>query len=275
MVGREIRKGRVHDLSSETARAGQSDGVVDPHTNRVLNVWIGWDAREVAAAEVCRSTLIKHASIPVNAQFLKERALKHNGTYRRGWRAEGTQKYDLIDGKPFSTEFSFTRFLVPALQLWQGWAVFVDCDFLFNADIARLVESFDDRYAVMVAKQSYRPAVNVKMDGQKQEAYWRKCWSAMIAFNCGHKTNLMLTPDVVNSETGSWLHGFGWVPDDEIGEIDARWNWIYGLTEQKPALAVHYTEGGPWFPHLKDATLPYFDAWRDEARRIGVWDGER
>jgi hypothetical protein len=240
---------------------------------RVLPVWIGWDARESAAAEVCKSSLVKNSSIPLHIQFLNERPLRHAGIYKRGWRADGPQRYDNGDGKPFSTEFSFTRFLVPALQLWSGWAVFVDCDFLFNADIARLVESFDGSFACMVAKQHYRPTIDIKMDGQKQEAYWRKCWSAFIAFNCDHPSNKMLTVDAVNSETGSWLHSFGWLTDAEIGGIDPRWNWIYGCTKELPPLAVHYTEGGPWFPHLIDSELPYFQQWRDEARRIGVWDG--
>lgn len=241
---------------------------------RVLPVYIGWDAREVAAAEVCKSTLIKNSSIPVYPRWLKQAPIKHAEMFKRGFRTEGSQKFCLVDGKPYSTDFAFTRFLVPALQLWDGWAVFVDCDFLFNADVRGLVDSFDDRYAVMVCKQSYRPAVEVKMDGQKQEPYWRKLWSSLIAFNCSHPANKMLTPRSVNEEHGAWLHSFGWLEDEMIGDLDHRWNWVYKTTDGGPAFAVHYTEGGPWFPHLKDATLPYFDAWRDEARRIGVWNGE-
>jgi hypothetical protein len=240
---------------------------------RVLPVYIGWDAREPAAAEVCKSSLIKNSSIPLHVQFLNERPLRHAGLYKRSAHYQGAQRYDAIDGKPFSTEFSFTRFLVPALQLWSGWALFVDCDFMFNADIAGLVEQFDGRFAAMVAKQHYRPSGEVKMDGQRQEGYHRKCWSAFMALNCGHPSNKMLTVQAVNEEDGEWLHGFRWLTDDEIGGIDPRWNWIDGCTEGKPPLAVHYTTGGPWFPHLRDSALPYCDAWRREARRIGVWDG--
>lgn len=237
--------------------------------NDVLPVWIGWDMREWEAAEVAASSLKKLATVPVHVQFLKERPLRHAGLYKRGFRNEGSQKFDLIDGKPFSTEFSFTRFLVPALQLWDGWALFVDSDFLFTADIGRMVASFDEHYAVMVCKQHYRPKTDVKMDGQRQEGYWRKCWSACMAFNCGHPSNKMLTVQAVNEEAGYWLHGFGWLTDNEIGSLPYQWNWIDGLTEGAP-LAVHYTEGGPWFPHLRDADQPYFVDWRAEARRIGV-----
>jgi hypothetical protein len=239
----------------------------------VFPVFIGWDSREIEAAEVTKSSLIKHASIPIHIQFLKERALRHAGLYNRRWRAEGDQKFDVIDGKPFSTEFSFDRFLIPALMQWDGWALFCDCDWLFRADLARLVEELDDKYAVMVCKQNYKPKTDVKMDGQKQEKYFRKNWSSFIAFNCGHPTNKFLTVQTVNEEPGNWLHGLGWVPDNEIGNLDHRWNWIDGTTEGEP-LAVHLTEGGPWFKHLEGANKPYFDEWKAEATRIGVWETE-
>jgi len=239
-------------------------------TDNLLPVWIGWDSREPEAAEVCKSTLIKHASIPIHVRTLKEIPLQHAGLYKRRWVHNGTQKVDTVDGKPFSTDFSFTRFLIPSLQLWDGWAIFCDCDFLFNADIGRMVDELDDAKAVMVCKQGYQPVQAIKMDGVKQEKYYRKNWSSFMAFNCGHPTNRHLTPEVVSNQTGSYLHGFGWVPDNEIGNLDHRWNWIHGTTEGAP-FAVHYTLGGPWFPHLRDSELPYFDAWRAEAKRIGIW----
>jgi hypothetical protein len=37
-----------------------------------------------------------------------------------------------------ATEFSLTRFLTPYLADSDGWVLFVDCDFLFTTDIARL-----------------------------------------------------------------------------------------------------------------------------------------
>lgn len=206
--------------------------------------------------------------MPVHIQPLKERALRHAGLFYRPWRTEGSQKIDVNDGKPFSTEFSFTRFLVPALCQWEGWALFLDCDWLFMADIADLLKELDDTKAVMVCQQEYRPTAETKMDGQRQEKYWRKNWSSFVAFNCSHPTNRMLTVSAVNEEPGSWLHGFGWVPDKEIGLLDPRWNWIEGTTAGKP-LGVHYTLGGPWFPHMQD--VAFAEEWRREAKRIGVW----
>lgn len=234
-----------------------------------LSIFIGWDSREPEAAEVTKSSLIKHSSIPLHIQMLKERPLRHAGLYNRKWRAEGGQKYDQVDGKPFSTEFSFTRFLIPALMQWEGWAVFVDCDWLFMKDIKHLLDELDDQYAVMCCKQDYRPKTDTKMDGVKQEKYFRKNWTSFMAFNCSHPTNKLLTVQAVNEEPGSWLHGLGWVPDNEIGNLDHRWNWIDGTTEGEP-WGVHFTLGGPWFPHMQD--VAYGEEWRQEAKRIGVWN---
>ena len=236
----------------------------------ILNVFIGYDSREPEAYEVARASILKHASMAVNIQKLDERALRHAGLYRRTWQAEGCQKIDKIDGKPFSTEFSFSRFLVPALMQWEGWALFIDCDQLFLTDIAKMLHEFDPSKAVQVCKQNYQPADGLKMDGQRQEKYFRKNWSSVMLFNCSHPANMMLTPRVVNEETGSWLHGFGWLGDGDIGELYNAWNWIAGTTKGD-AFNVHYTLGGPWFPHMRDLKEPYFEEWRAFAKEIGVW----
>lgn len=236
-------------------------------SDTVLPVFIGYDSREHDAYRVASSSLRKHSSIAVHVQPLDEPALRLAGLYERHWRSEGGQKYDLVDGKPFSTGFSFTRFLVPALCQWQGWAIFVDCDFLFMADIAELVKSFDDKYAVMCCQQNYVPQSQIKMDGQLQQKYNRKNWSSLMAFNCGHSKNKALTPSWVNSQHGCELHAMSWLHDHEIGNLDHRWNWLYGTTAGKP-LAVHYSEGGPWFKNYQNCA--YASDWLDEAYRIGI-----
>lgn len=236
----------------------------------VLNVWIGYDSREPEAYEVLRASILKHATMAVNIQKLDQRMLKHAGLYRRTWRAEGYQKVDNIDNKPFSTEFSFSRFLVPALMQWEGWGLFLDCDMLFLTDIAEMLHAMDPDKAVVVCKQKYEPVEGLKMDGMKQERYFRKNWSSVMLFNCGHASNKLLTPDVVNGEPGSWLHGFGWLPDGDIGDMDHGWNWIDGCTKV-PAKNVHYTEGCAWFPHMRHLEKPYFEEWRQACKDIGLW----
>ena len=48
-----------------------------------------------------------------------------------------------------STEFTFTRFLAPALMNYNGWALFMDCDCVLLEDIENLFSQADDRYAVV------------------------------------------------------------------------------------------------------------------------------
>ena len=57
------------------------------------------------------------------------------GMYTRKSELIDGQPYDDIDGRPFSTEFSFSRFLVPALNMYQGKALYMDCDMYLRADI--------------------------------------------------------------------------------------------------------------------------------------------
>lgn len=230
-----------------------------------IPVLIGFDPREQIAFDVCRYSLLKRSSIPLHVRGLKQDPLRTAQLYRRRWEWRGGQRVDLIDDRPFSTEFSFSRFLVPALCQYEGWAIFVDCDFLFLADVAELLPHLDDTKAVMVAKQMHIPAEEVKMDGCEQTKYRRKNWSSFMLFNCGHESTKRLTPAVVNGETGSWLHQFQWCRDEEIGEVPPQWNWISGLTQGQPK-AVHYTIGGPWFADYMD--VDWSKEWLDELARM-------
>lgn len=233
-------------------------------------VFIGFDSREPEAYEVAKHSILKYASVPVHIQQLNEHALRSIGLYRREYTMTDGQKIDAIDGRPFSTEFSFTRFLVPAICQWQGSALFMDCDQLFRTDIAKLISEIDQSYAVQVCRQVYEPKDTVKMDNQIQQKYSRKNWSSVMVFNNAHMATKQLTTDAVNMEPGSWLHQFNWCRDIDIGGLDHRWNWIDGTTEGEP-LNVHYTMGGPWFEYMRWSNAPYFNEWREAAKEIGLW----
>ena len=148
-----------------------------------------------------------------------------------------------------STEFTFTRFLVPFLSKNKGWSIFCDCDFVWLGDIAELIKNKDDKYAVMCVKHDYNPSNKTKMDGKIQNHYPRKNWSSMVLWNNEHASNKKLTIKDVNTKDGKYLHRFGWLKDDEIGEVDYTWNWLVGwykLEVKNYPKAIHFTEGGPW-----------------------------
>lgn len=228
----------------------------------MIPVFIGHDRREEAAYAVCEASLRRHASAPVQVTALTIAAVTRAGLYRRYASRQGAQRVDLVDGKPFSTDFSFTRFLVPALALWQGWALFCDCDFLWREDVARLWRHRDERYAAMVVKHQHVPAEATKMDGVAQTAYRRKNWSSLVLWNCAHPAHARLSVADVNQAPGAWLHAFEWLADDEIGALPHRWNWLAGssppLSDNAPA-AVHFTLGTPDMPGCGE--MPYAGEW--------------
>ena len=220
--------------------------------NQAVKIFIGWDSREPIAADVCEFSIEKNSTIPVDIEMLKQDDLRKQLIYTRPPDTQG------------STEFTFTRFLVPRLMDYQGWAVFCDCDFLWLGDIKDLIAQADDQYAVMLVRHDYRPQNTMKMDGKRQEYYPRKNWSSMILFNCGHPKNKWLTPYHINRATGQELHRFSWLDDKDIGSISPEWNWLVGWYHQPwdgVPKALHYTEGGPWFSNYQDCE--YAGAWLD------------
>lgn len=213
-------------------------------------IYIGYDRREDIAYRVCRHSLETHASVPVDIRPLVQDELRAKGIYTR-------------DIDPLaSTDFTYTRFFVPYLAGYEGWAMFCDCDFLWLGDIAELIALTDDSYAAMCVHHDHQPTDRYKMDGRKQTLYPRKNWSSMILYNCGHPANRALTPQLANTETGKYLHRFGWLDDSLIGEVPLTWNWLEGWNEMPadgPPKVVHYTRGGPWFDDWQD--VDYGDLW--------------
>lgn len=217
-----------------------------------LKIYVGYDSREDIAWQVCRFSLRRHAGSEVDIHPLKQSALRELGLYTRG-------------PDKASTEFSLTRFLTPYVAAHEGWTIFVDCDFLFTADVFQVLNGASRSKAVYVVKHDYTPAKAVKMDGKPQSAYARKNWSSFMLFNNAHPQVKTLTPAVVNRESPSFLHRFSWVGDDGlIGELPRGWNFLegeYPKPEQTP-YAVHFTNGGPWFPNKRN--VDYADLWLAE-----------
>ena len=91
-------------------------------------VYIGYDPKEDMAYQVLKFSLERISSKPVRVVPIKKDVVKRMGLYRREHTTMDGQYYDTIDGRPFSSEFSFTRFLVPFLNMFEGKALYMDCD---------------------------------------------------------------------------------------------------------------------------------------------------
>ena len=219
-----------------------------------MKIFVGWDSREDIAYQVCKHSILKRQP-DAEVIPLKQNELRKNGLY---WR----------DIDPLaSTEFTFTRFLIPELCNYKGWALFIDCDIVSTTDIKQLFDQADDQYAVMCAKHDYTPKEGKKMDGQIQTVYPRKNWSSVMLINCEHPSNAALDKKLVNDPEigGAYLHRFKWLKDSAIGEFSHEWNWLVGVYEEPldgtPNL-IHYTEGGPWFENYRFCN--YHKVWKAE-----------
>lgn len=236
-----------------------------------ITAYIGWDSRESVCSYVAAHTIRKRTDALLNIQYLKHRELRNHGDFARPWLVDGaTGNFtDLIDGKPFSTEFSHTRFLVPHLMNYRGWALFMDADMIFLSDIKKLFAFCDDKYAIMCVKHRHNPDGATKMDNRLQTRYHRKNWSSFVLWNCGHEANKKLTPECVNFMPGRNLHAFTWLDDSMIGDLPFTYNYISGVSPHFPKNGknnmpdvIHYTEGGPWFDENKE--VPYAHSWTME-----------
>jgi hypothetical protein len=214
-----------------------------------LKIYVGYDSREDIAWQICRHSLLRHSHPQLPVYPLRQSSLRELGLYTRP-----------LDAKA-STEFSISRFLTPYLAAYDGWSVFTDCDFLFTADVRKVLLDLDPSKAVYVVKHDYTPALSVKMDGKEQHRYPRKNWSSFILFNGRHPAVKSLTPALVNSAEPAFLHRFTWADDADIGALDIGWNFLVGEYPKAASVpaAIHYTNGGPWFENHTGAD--YGELW--------------
>lgn len=212
-----------------------------------IPVFIGYDPREAIAYHTCVNSIIRNSSRPVAIVPIALNLFKD-------------YKETHTDG---SNHFIYTRFLVPYLMDYQGWAIFIDGDMIVRGDIAELWDLRNDDMDVMVVKHDYKTRMPVKYLGSKNEDYPRKNWSSVILWNCSSSANQKLSPDYVQQATGSELHRFSWITDDRIGKLPLMWNWLpdeYGSNSN--AKLLHYTLGTPCFHEFADT--PQSEEWHRE-----------
>ena len=204
----------------------------------MINIFIGYDRNEQIAYHVLSQSILRNATRPIRITPLYQPNIKYEFSRERS--------------KIESTEFSFSRFIVPKLMDYSGWALFMDCDMLMFEDISKLWRMRDDSKAIQVCKHDYTPKESKKFLGQVQTKYEKKNWSSFMLMNCKKCTTL--TPDYVNKASGLELHQFKWLEGDHlIGDLPLEWNWLVGEYEHKEDVNnVHYTEGGPWFDDYKN-----------------------
>jgi hypothetical protein len=247
----------------------------------MLKVFIGYDCRQPVSYNVLQHSIISQSSQPVaiiplvieqlpihkklcdifgkpvlpDLEDGNGNTMPHPGGL---WLTGADKPLNAAKGFWFAvrgglTPFTFTRFLVPYLCNYEGWALFLDIDMLLKDDISKLFALADDKYAVMVSK-------NVK----------RFEWASAMLFNCAKCK--ILTPEFV--ENAQDLHGIAWANEEEIGALPPEWNHLVGYDlPRDDAKLVHYTQGVPCFPETAESE--YKKEWMIELKACNSaapWD---
>lgn len=204
--------------------------------NKPLQVFIGYDHRQPVSYNVLQQSILRNSSKPVSITpiCLWQLPFKRQGL----------------------TPFTFSRFLVPWICDYQGWALFLDIDMLVKGDISKLFELSEDQYTVMVSKNEKRFE-----------------WASAILFNC--EKNKILTPEYVEKKDG--LHQISWCPESEIGDFPRDWNHLVGYDKRRsysnPPKLIHYTQGIPAFDETIDCE--FSKDWNEELELMnGTWPWE-
>ena len=208
-----------------------------------IRLFTGFDQREAVGWHAFTQSVIEKASAPVAITPLV-----------------------MDNQRDGSNAFTYSRFLVPWMCNFEGWAIFVDgVDMICVGDIAELAAYRPFGEAVKVVKHDYKTRNPKKYRGTVMEKdnhdYPRKNWSSVIIWDCAHFMNRCLTPEYVAESDGSFLHRFGWLPVDRIGTLPFEWNWLvdeYGANTK--AKLLHFTAGIPAIPAHRDA--PHAQMWQ-------------
>lgn len=196
----------------------------------MLRVFIGADDRQPLSLNVLQHSITRRSSQPVSITplILSQLPIKREGL----------------------TQFTYSRYLVPWLCSFEGWALFLDSDMLVLGDIAELFKEAKEEFAVMVVKNKMRFE-----------------WPSLMLFNCAKCK--MLTPEYVMKYASP--QDFGWA-NGQVGELPLEWNHCCNYDEHKPAKLAHYTQGVPiWF---ETKNSDYSKEWMDEFKdmeRICAW----
>ena len=209
----------------------------------VADIIVGFDQKESVAYHTFVQSVIEKSTIPTRFMPLNIGSLiNYKETHKDG-----------------SNEFIYSRFLVPYLMNFNGWAIYADGDMVCLEDIKKLWGLRNNKFAVQVVKHDYKTKVKSKYWGNKNEDYPRKNWSSLILWNCNHQSHKILTPEFIQKKTGSFLHRFSWIKDKEIGEVPKEWNWLAMEYEEKNDInLIHYTIGTPCFEEYQNKSLSLY-----------------
>lgn len=220
---------------------------------QVPTIYVGYDSRHGDVTDVCIKS-IKHSIESYNKKMGELSNVPWNAFVKIKKLDKAKIPAYTRDYANQSTEFTYSRFLIPYLQNYMGVSMFVDDDFVFTQDFLHLFYSLGHNDAVACFQHDFSDkGITEKLGGEKNVWYPKKLWSSLMIFNNGHEDCRKLTPEVVNSASGQYLHQFEWT--DKVVKLQDECCWTEGYSEE-PYRAnkhrmIHYTNGGPWIEGFK------------------------
>jgi hypothetical protein len=251
-----------------------------------FRLYVGWDERDWLAFQVCRQSFLRHVTLsPGDFEIvpLIEWDLRRAGYYTRETllKANG-QKFDVQDQRPHSTGFSYTRYLTAWLEYQRPeeeraeWFMFCDADMMFNLDITYLLDSMPENPSPLYVVKHNQPRAEEgtqKIGGlvQQNYAHGRKNWASVMLFYGKAIAATVLLPTAVSSWSRTELDSFSWMADDDIGELDQKWNSLHGVMgcDAGDAAAItHFTLGTP--DVLDDDGSRQFELWNAHSEHFNI-----
>jgi len=225
----------------------------------LIKVFVGYDERESVVFHAFNQSILDHTKAPVGIYPL-----------------HGPMLDDFDGQQDGSNRFIFSRYLVPLLMKFKGWAIFMDGDMVVLGDLQELWKLRDPHAAVQVVKHNYKTTSPKKYVGTPMENdnvdYPRKNWSSVVLWNCSHPSNRCLTRDYVATAGAKVLHRFMWLRDSDIGALPPEWNVLVNEEVcEKPKL-IHYTLGCPGIKGYEDCT--FSEEWHAELLRVNQLSGQ-
>ena len=114
--------------------------------NDIIDIVVGFDPREAVAYHTFAQSVIAKSSSPTRFLPLNISSLSNYQELHK-------------DG---SNDFIYSRFLVPYLKGFKGWAIYADGDMVCLEDIKKLWDVRDERYAIQVVKHNYKTKMRNK-----------------------------------------------------------------------------------------------------------------
>jgi hypothetical protein len=223
----------------------------------VIRLFVGWDEREEVGSHVFLSSLMHNSSLPVSITHLKKSQVAnlYGTTIKEG-----------------SNAFTWSRFLVPALCDFSGFALFVDgADMMATGDIADIWRMQTGLSAVQVVPHNYQSKHPRKYVGTGMEAvntaYERKNWASVMLMFCGHMAWRKITPQWLEKADPLEVLQLRFLEDRQIGFLPENCNVLVDEDQdcEQPIIA-HWTAGVPGFPAYADA--PMAEQWHAQLKRV-------